>query len=207
MEPIELVPLALAGLGVGTLMASILDRLYPPDSGARERPKGRRRLVLLGLAAAALVVVSAQRAVDLQQFLLVSLFSFALLALSATDFERRLLPNRLMYPCLVAALLLCWAWPHRSITADLLGGATGAALMLAIFLVFPGFGFGDVKLAGLIGLLLGFPAVVSGLLVGMLLGGIGSAWLLLSRRAGLHSAMAYGPYLAGGAILEMLLHR
>jgi len=161
----------------------------------------------MSIAAGALLVVSAERAVNLPQFLLMGLFGLALLALSATDFERRLLPNRLMYPCLVAALLLSWAWPHRSITSDLLGGVSGTVLMLVTFLVFPGFGFGDVKLGGLIGLILGFPAVVSGLLVGMIFGGVGSAWLLLSRRAGLHSAMAYGPYLAGGAILELLLRR
>jgi len=199
--------LALAGLGLGALIASILDHLYPPDSEAGQHGKGPRRLVLMSIAAGALLVVSAERAVNLPQFLLMGLFGLALLALSATDFERRLLPNRLMYPCLVAALLLSWAWPHRSITSDLLGGVSGTVLMLVTFLVFPGFGFGDVKLGGLIGLILGFPAVVSGLLVGMIFGGVGSAWLLLSRRAGLHSAMAYGPYLAGGAILELLLRR
>ena len=87
------------------------------------------------------------------------------------------------------------------------GGVVGALIMLAVFIVFPGFGFGDVKLAGLIGLILGFPTVLYGLLVGMVLGGLGAGWLLLSKRAGLRGVMAYGPYLAGGAILEMLIRR
>jgi leader peptidase (prepilin peptidase)/N-methyltransferase len=200
------IPFALAGAGLGALIASLLDRFLPPDPD-KPAAKGRRRTLLLSVAGAALLVICAERALDLRQFLLMSLFGVALLTLSATDFERRLLPNRIMYPCLVAGLLLCWAWPHRSVPSDLVGGATGAALMLGLFLVVPGFGFGDVKLAGLIGLILGFPAVVSGLLVGMVFGGIGSGWLLLSKRARLHSVMAYGPYLAGGAILEMLLHR
>jgi len=79
--------------------------------------------------------------------------------------------------------------------------------MGAVFLVLPGFGLGDVKLGGLIGLILGFPAVFTGLLAGMVLGGLGAGVMLLSGRARLQTAIAYGPYLAGGAILEMLWRR
>ena len=39
------------------------------------------------------------------------------------------------------------------------------------------------------------------------IGLLGAGWLLLSKRAGLRGVMAYGPYLAGGAILEMLIRR
>ena len=99
------------------------------------------------------------------------------------------------------------AWPYRSPYSGLLGGLVGGAIMLLVFLVLPGFGFGDVKLAGLIGLILGFPVVLFGLLAGMVLGGLGAGWLLLSGRVRLRTAIPYGPYLAGGAILEMLLHR
>jgi len=87
-----------------------------------------------------------------------------LLALSATDFERHLLPNRLMYPCLLAALLVSAAWlqgpsvalmaggdvgstwPHwvsdavGATLSGLGGGLAGTIIMLAIFPVFPGFG-------------------------------------------------------------------
>jgi leader peptidase (prepilin peptidase)/N-methyltransferase len=199
--------LALLGGCVGLVIASAVDRLYPTDSSAAQSKRPHRRMVLLGIVSAVLFVVAGQRALDVRQFLLMSLFGGALLMFSATDFERRLLPNRLMYPCLVAALLLCWAWPQRSVLSDLAGGAAGTALMLAAFLALPGFGFGDVKLAGLIGLLLGFPAVLTALLVGMIFGGIGSSWLLLTKRTGLRGVMAYGPYLAGGAIVEMLLRR
>lgn len=167
----------------------------------------RMKLLLLGTAMVVLCAVAYARAADPRQFLLMSVFGGALLTLTAADFERRLLPNRIMYPSLVAALILSWAWPHRPLWSGLEGGAVGALIMLGVFLVFPGFGFGDVKLAALIGLILGFPTVLYGLLVGMVFGGLGAGWLLLSKRAGLRSAMAYGPYLAGGAILEMLIRR
>lgn len=45
------------------------------------------------------------------------------------------------------------------------------------------------------------------LLFGMVLGGIGAALMLVSGRARLRSAIAFGPYLAGRAILEMLRRR
>jgi leader peptidase (prepilin peptidase)/N-methyltransferase len=199
---------AAVGLAAGALVASTPDRCYPQREHPGDSNQSRRlRTPLMAVATSALFAAASLRAANLTQFLLMCLFGLALLLLTATDFERHLLPNRIMYPCLVAALLLSWAWPHRAPLSGLAGGAMGAVVMLAIFLVLPGFGFGDVKLAGLIGLILGFPGVFSGLLVGMLLGGCGAAWLLLSKRAGLRTAMAYGPYLAGGAILEMLIRR
>ena len=208
MQIIVTASAAMAGLGTGALVAGEIVRLYP--GGASSAHVGARRglrLGLLSVATAVLFAAASLRASNLTQFLLLSLFGVALLALTATDFERHLLPNRVMYPCLLAALVLSWAWPHRPPLSGLEGGVTGALVMLAVFLVLPGFGFGDVKLAGLIGLVLGFPGVLSGLLVGMILGGVGAGWLLLSKRAGMRTAIAYGPYLAGGAILEMLIRR
>jgi leader peptidase (prepilin peptidase)/N-methyltransferase len=199
---------SVAGLACGAIAARTADRFYP-DGPVPPVPHNRRRLrtPLLAAASALLFAAASQRATGVTQFLLMCLFGLGLLLLATTDFERHLLPNRIMYPCLVAAVLLSWAWPHRSPLSGLAGGVIGTAVMLMIFLVLPGFGFGDVKLAGLMGLILGFPTILTGLLVGMVLGGCGAAWLVLSKRAGLRTAMAYGPYLAGGAILEMLIRR
>ena len=69
-------------------------------------------------------------------------------------------------------------------------------------------GGGDVKLAGVIGLLLGYPTVFTGLLLGIILGGLAAAVLLLFKRITLRSTMAYAPYLASGALIglwQMLL--
>jgi leader peptidase (prepilin peptidase)/N-methyltransferase len=87
---------------------------------------------------------------------------------------------------------------------SIVGGFVGAGIMFAVYVILPGFGFGDVKLGALVGLIVGFPAVLTALLTGMVFGGIGAAVMLLTGRAGMRSAIAYGPYLAGGAILELL---
>jgi prepilin signal peptidase PulO-like enzyme (type II secretory pathway) len=206
-QPIVIAVIALAGLVAGSSVALSLDHLY-----AKKRPRAasrsiRWRIVLLAVATGLLWCAAALRAIDPRHFVLMAAFGTALLALTATDFERHLLPNRLLYPALLLALVLSSAWPARPSFSGLFGGAAGFGLMLLVFLLLPGFGFGDVKLAGLIGLILGFPGVISGLLAGVLLGGAGAAWLLVSRRARLRTAIAYGPYLACGAIVEMLLRR
>jgi leader peptidase (prepilin peptidase)/N-methyltransferase len=70
------------------------------------------------------------------------------------------------------------------------------------------FGFGDVRLGGFIGLVLGFPDVLAALLVAILLGGLGGIlyWFVsavLLRRYSLFTAIPYGPFLVLGAMYIM----
>ena len=44
---------------------------------------------------------------------LTAAFAAVLIVLSSCDFERRIIPNRLVQPAILAALLLCWAWPDQ----------------------------------------------------------------------------------------------
>jgi leader peptidase (prepilin peptidase)/N-methyltransferase len=161
------------------------------------------RLLYLPLLGGAAFGVTAMQA-EGRQFWLALLFAMPLLALTATDFKRRLLPNRIMYPTLVAATLLCWAWPDRDVVGVLLGGVAGFGIMLLLFLVLPGFGFGDVKLAGLLGLLSGLPNLLPALTIGAVSAAAGSLILLALGRTRLHGLVAYGPYLALGAFWGML---
>ena len=142
------------------------------------------------------------------------LFSTILVVLASTDFERRLLPNRLMYPAFVLAALLCWAWPGHSLTAAWVGAgvAAGAAvLLLVVGLVFGvllrvrvmPFGIGDAKLIVLIGLIVGWPNMMTALFVGMVAAGIPS--IVMIARGQRKSVFSYGPYLAAGALAVMLL--
>jgi leader peptidase (prepilin peptidase) / N-methyltransferase len=68
-------------------------------------------------------------------------------------------------------------------------------------------GAGDIKLAGVIGLLTGYPLVIPALLLGVGLGGAAALTLLITRRAGRKSSMAYAPYLAVGAIIVLMMGR
>ena len=61
-------------------------------------------------------------------------------------------------------------------------------------------GMGDVKLAGVIGLMVGYPLVLPALLGGIILGGLAAALLLITKRATRKTAIAYAPYLCVGAL-------
>jgi leader peptidase (prepilin peptidase)/N-methyltransferase len=76
--------------------------------------------------------------------------------------------------------------------------------MFLLFIALPGFGFGDVRLAGLLGLLSGMANVFAALFVAALAAGVVSILLLLARRARVGSYVPYGPYLVIGALWGML---
>jgi leader peptidase (prepilin peptidase) / N-methyltransferase len=90
--------------------------------------------------------------------------------------------------------------------------AGGAALWLFYFLLHavypPGMGFGDVKLAGVLGMYLGFLGwghVFAGTFAAFILGGLWSVGLLAARRGNLQSAIPFGPFMLAGTAAAMLL--
>ena len=89
----------------------------------------------------------------------------------------------------------------------LLGGAALFAFFFALLLINPrGMGFGDVKLAGVIGVVLGFlsyPAIVVGTFAAFFLGSLAGAALILARRAGRKSLMPFGPAMIAGALVAL----
>jgi leader peptidase (prepilin peptidase)/N-methyltransferase len=132
--------------------------------------------------------------------------------LAVVDLEHRLLPNRILLPATgVAAALLTLAaaatgaWPH------LLGAAVGAAALFLVFLVLAliapaGLGMGDVKLAGLLGLYLGWlgaGAVVVGAVAGFVVQAVIALGLLAARRVGLRGEIPFGPAMLAGAALAI----
>jgi len=96
-----------------------------------------------------------------------------------------------------------------SLVRAVLGGAALAAGYLLLALLRPGqLGGGDVKLAGLAGLALGWlgwPALIAGAVLGFALSAVVSLALLALRRVTLRSAICFGPFLLGGALLAVLL--
>ena len=128
----------------------------------------------------------------------------ALVALAAIDVATRLLPNRITLPVSAVAVGLR-AVDNRSALLEVAvaGLAAFAAFYLIALLVRGGFGMGDVKLAAMLGFLLG-KAVIPALLVGVVAGGVFSAVILATRRAGMRSSIAYGPFLALGGAAAIL---
>jgi leader peptidase (prepilin peptidase) / N-methyltransferase len=137
-------------------------------------------------------------------------------ALAVIDLEHRRLPNALTLPSyVIGAVLLGVATLVGGVSDSgstylraLLGMAAMFVFYLVLALIYPvGMGFGDVKLAGVLGLYLGWlgwgPLVV-GAFLGFLLGALVGAGLLLTRRAGRKTRIPFGPFMLAGALLAVL---
>ncbi len=167
------------------------------------------RAVILPAGAAGLFALSYVAFDELGAGLLGGFFATVFLTLTLTDLERRLLPNRIVYPSILLAVAFCWAWPDTSSIHVLAGGAVavGIAVLIYLFSLLFGpeaFGMGDVKMIVLIGFVVGFPAVIVAVLMGTIAAGIVAAVLVVTRLRGLRDYVAHGPFLAFGAIVALL---
>jgi len=131
-------------------------------------------------------------------------FCAALVVLSAIDAERRILPDLIVLPSWLLVLAAQIALnPDRWL--EWVGGSLGASLFLFLALVaYPrGMGMGDVKLALLLGAMLG-KAVSVGLMVGML-AAVAFSTVLFAQHglAARKMAIPFGPFLAFGALVAL----
>jgi leader peptidase (prepilin peptidase)/N-methyltransferase len=158
-------------------------------------------------------------------------FTVMAVRLTVIDVRHHRLPDRIVFPsyAVVGVLLLGAVVIHAGAGAaaaaavpDAEAGffgvpglrvvAGGAALWLFYFLLRalypPGMGFGDVKLAGVLGMYLGFlgwPHLLAGTFAAFLLGGLWSLGLLVSRRGTLKSSIPFGPFMLAGTAVAMLM--
>ena len=95
------------------------------------------------------------------------------------------------------------SWPAG--VNGVIGGAIGFALLLIPALIYRGgIGWGDVKIAALIGLITGFPLVFVALLIGVVLGGAVAGILLLLKIKKRKDPIAFGSFLAVATIVTLL---
>jgi leader peptidase (prepilin peptidase) / N-methyltransferase len=141
-------------------------------------------------------------------------FAAGLVALSAIDLKTKRLPRQVTYttaaigaPLLVIAALVRDE-PER-IWMAALGAAIAFAFMLLIYLVSRGgMGDGDVRLAPLLGMYLGWlnPGIVLvGLFLGFFLGAIVGVALMATGAAGRRTKIPFGPFLAAGSLLAVFI--
>lgn len=143
------------------------------------------------------------------------LSSWVMVALAFIDLDVQRLPDMIQLPGypILAALLFGCSYVTGDWGALLRAGICGAGLWLFYFLlifVLPAgsIGFGDVKLAGLLGGLLGWLSwahVIVGTMATFLIGGVIAIGLLITRRKGRKDDFAYGPSMMLGAIVAILL--
>ena len=135
-------------------------------------------------------------------------FAAITVALGLIDIDTHTLPNRIVLPAYLVAVVLL-------VTASVVDGRYEALLRAGIGMgglwlayaamafAYPGgMGFGDVKLAGVVGILLGWSgwgALAVGALAAFILGGLYAMALLVLRRANRKSGIPFGPWMLAGA--------
>jgi leader peptidase (prepilin peptidase)/N-methyltransferase len=151
---------------------------------------------------------------------LTAFYSSVFVVIMVIDMEHQLILNRVIYPAAAAALIILAIdfflpgpgffrhlvfLPQPKILSGIIGGAAGFIFFLIPFLIHPrGMGAGDVKLAGLIGLVTGFPMVFGALFIGIISGGVVAIALLILKIKGRKDALPYGAFLALGPIVILL---
>jgi leader peptidase (prepilin peptidase)/N-methyltransferase len=133
--------------------------------------------------------------------------------LTFVDLEHSLILNKVVLPALPISLALFpfsplgQSWGIGEAYLRSLGGAgAGFAIMLAIYIASRGgTGAGDVKLAALLGAILGFPQILAGLPTGFVLGGAAGIMVLLLRIKGRKETIPFGPALVIGSALVLLV--
>lgn len=106
---------------------------------------------------------------------------------------------------LATVLLIEVLMPGHGDFNVLIGGAIGLGiLMIPAIVTRSGMGMGDVKMAGMIGLMVGFPLVFVAILGGIILGGLTAIILVLVKRKGLKDMVPFGPFLSLGALVTFL---
>jgi leader peptidase (prepilin peptidase) / N-methyltransferase len=183
------------------------------DCGAGISP---RYPVVELLTGAAFVLVT-WRALQLDQVAaLPALMTFTALgiALGAIDLDTRRLPDALVLPAYpVLAVLLIGAAALRddwwAAARSGLGALALFAFFFALAVISPqGMGFGDVKLAGVIGLVLGYfswPTLLVGAFAGFLLGAVIGMALIAVGAGGRKTALPFGPFMVLGALAALWL--
>lgn len=140
-------------------------------------------------------------------------FFASLLAITLIDYDHFIIPNRVIYPTLFITapmLLLASALQGDWLAAEhaAVGGVGGFLALFIVHLVSPrGMGFGDVRLAGLIGMMLGWLGlgfVFLGLFLSFLLASVIGIGLMVTRIRGRKDAVPFGPFMAAGALIAVL---
>jgi len=160
-------------------------------------------------AAVAVVLVGLGRPAAVPAYLY---FAAVGVALTMIDLDSRRLPNVIVlpsYPVLAVLLTVDAAWRGDwwALARAGLGGAALFVFFLLVAFAYPaGMGFGDVKLAGIVGGVLAYlswTALVVGAFAGFLLGALVGVALMATGRGGRKTALPFGPFMVAGALLGL----
>lgn len=137
--------------------------------------------------------------------LLLLAFSFFFFLLSIIDFTYQIFPDSVLIVLLILAAFLLLALPSPGIFVHLLAGVLSFDFFLLLHLITRGrgLGFGDVKLAFVVGSILGFPGSLVWIMLSFVTGAVIGIFLIIVKRASFSKPIPFGPFLLGSAWLAL----
>ncbi|MDX6608435.1 MAG: leader peptidase (prepilin peptidase) / N-methyltransferase [Solirubrobacterales bacterium] len=142
---------------------------------------------------------------DAGELVLGLIFVSTLLAITLTDLERRIIPNRILIFAAILAVVVAAISDPGSLPERLAAAVGAGGVLFLSALAYPGgMGMGDVKLAAMMGLFLGVwvvPALLVALLAGSL---VGVALIVRDGAEARKRAIPFGPFLALGGVVGLL---
>jgi leader peptidase (prepilin peptidase)/N-methyltransferase len=175
----------------------------------RSRCCGERISVRYPLTELALAALYALTVVvlwdDVTEVLLGLVFITTLVAVTVTDLEQRIIPNKILLVAAILGVAIVAVGDPGSLPERALAAAAAGGGLLLVVLAYPkGMGLGDVKLAALMGLFLGrdvAPAIIVALLAGSV---VGMALIARHGAGARKQAIPFGPFLALGSVVGLL---
>ena len=149
---------------------------------------------------------------------LIALYCCLFITLLLIDLEHGIIPNKIVYPAMIFALAIAglgsiFGFEPSDIVGrgfrlwivdSAVGGVIGLALLLLPALFYRGgMGWGDIKLAALIGFIAGFPLVILAIFLAVIIGGLVAGILLLLKIKGRKDAIPFGPFLSAAAMVTL----
>ncbi len=211
---------SVVGLAVGWLLDPLTTRVpvRQPVTGPVEdeivRSSSTARQVTVAIVCGALFGALAARFEDSWALPAYLVLAAALVALSVIDLELYILPNRIVYPLALAMIVLLTIAAVGdddldAIERGLIAGVIAFSIFFVLHMISPrSMGFGDVKLAFVLGLSLGWLGwgeLLLGLFLGFFYGAIIGIVLIATRLRARSQALPFGPFLAAGALTAILV--
>lgn len=135
-------------------------------------------------------------------------YAVFLAGIAVHDARSRRIPNVAVYPAIAVAALFAFLQPAGPWWSYWLAGLGAGAFFVLLGIVSRGgIGFGDAKLATLIGLMAGWPGVVIAFLVAFPVGAVLALALIAAGRIGRRDPIPFGPALVVGALVGTLAGR
>ncbi len=145
---------------------------------------------------------------------IIAFYLAVLILIIVIDMEYRLILHVVTVPVtLIAIFGLSWMLPENNMRLAGLGAVVGFLFFYVLYWLGNRFygqgalGFGDVTLSMTMGAMLGFSFIVPTLIIGILIGGVLSSLLLLTRIANRSSYIPYGPFLALAGMIMLIWGR